>query len=290
MADKALLCGVNRYADLNMSLRGPVSDATRFLRNVLAPLYGFGPGDVVTLFDDRCTTDELRTALRWLTEDRQPGDRTCFYFSGHGSLMPGAGPGRNILCTHDINAHWLDPVTDREVQEVLDALGRSEFFADCCHSGTFGFDNPDAQAVGVKGGLASQADGGTASLPSLAARYIPFGGSPGPEPLSVATRSQQGMACGSGAAVYFHEAFKDKAQWGACLDEQVAYELGSGGEFWGLFSQCLVKHLTENPNLPRLTLMQEMGRHIQARYGPGLVQTPTLATATGNVQKPFFVF
>lgn len=144
MSKKALLVGINAYADPASNLRGCLNDV-RQVRGVLAERFRFGegPGALRVLLDARATGSAIRTGLRWLVHGAGPGDLLVFHYSGHGSQVPDRnGDERGdrldeILCPHDMD--WNDPFTDDELDAIVRQVPGGAVLAvvlDCCHAGT----------------------------------------------------------------------------------------------------------------------------------------------------------
>jgi hypothetical protein len=141
MTSKALLCGVNAYADI--PLRGCVNDVYN-LQRVLLDRYGFPPQQVRLLLDADCVKSHLLESWRWLTEDASPGDVLLFHFSGHGSYIPDTEGEEEdmrdeITCLQ--NFAFDDPdsyISDDEWYEMTQAVDPGVhlmLIKDTCHSG-----------------------------------------------------------------------------------------------------------------------------------------------------------
>lgn len=85
---RALLVGINRYADPRwIPLNGAENDA-KLQREVLIHCFGFESDAIVTLTNEQATRENILNQfeehlLRWA----QPGDVAVFHFSGHGSQV-----------------------------------------------------------------------------------------------------------------------------------------------------------------------------------------------------------
>lgn len=142
MAKKALIVGINSYADA--PLRGCVNDAEA-MHALLTGTYGFSGDDVRVLCDGRATTDAIKHRLGWLVDGARPGDHLVFHFSGHGSQVRDRGPQDEladhkdeILCPVDLD--WREKVvTDDDLAAFFRRVPRGAFLnvvLDCCHSGS----------------------------------------------------------------------------------------------------------------------------------------------------------
>ena len=139
---KALLVGINQYAQPGANLKGCVNDALTMAK-VLTEHYGFNREDIRLLTDHRATTANIRTRLAWLLDGARPGSVLVFHFSGHGSQVRDRDGDEledgldEILCPYDLN--WDDPFTDDELRRAIQTVPDGANFTlllDCCHSGT----------------------------------------------------------------------------------------------------------------------------------------------------------
>lgn len=141
MARKALLCGINAYAD--QPLRGCVNDVLNVQR-VLLDRFGFSSADVQLLLDQACLKSRLLEGWRWLTSGAQAGDVLVFHISGHGSYIPDpqgeeADLRDEITCL--ANFDFNDPdsyVSDDEWYQLTQAVDPNVHLLvvkDTCHSG-----------------------------------------------------------------------------------------------------------------------------------------------------------
>jgi hypothetical protein len=142
MAKKALIVGINSYADA--PLRGCVNDA-HAMHSLLTEQYGFAGEDVRVLCDGRATADAIKHRLAWLVAGAKPGDHLVFHFSGHGSQVRDRGPldeladhKDEILCPVDLD--WKEKVvTDDDLAAYFRKVPKGAILnvvLDCCHSGT----------------------------------------------------------------------------------------------------------------------------------------------------------
>lgn len=140
---KALLVGVNEYADPRIPvLRGCLNDVTNIV-HVLKMYFGFENRDIRALTDTMATGEQIMRGLEWLMSDAGPGDLRVFHFSGHGSQVPDEGGDDvdgldEILCPYDIDWNAKRYITDDMLAECFAALAPGahlEVILDCCHSG-----------------------------------------------------------------------------------------------------------------------------------------------------------
>jgi len=144
--DRALLIGINTYQNFN-PLSAAVNDV-RLMKTVARKVWGFGPGQIKVLTDQRATAGNIRDALlEWLTLGTAPGDRVLLYYSGHGVCVPddtGDEPdGRDeALAAYDAqpagHLRFRNVITDDELRRFFADLNDREVMviADSCYSGT----------------------------------------------------------------------------------------------------------------------------------------------------------
>ncbi len=88
-ADRALIVGVDVYADQSISTTdGSVADA-RTMEKLLVERLGFVSGSIRTLLNDQATAQAITENFQtWLIDGTRPGDRVFFYYAGHGFQAP----------------------------------------------------------------------------------------------------------------------------------------------------------------------------------------------------------
>ena len=134
----ALIIGVSRYADANTpQLPGTRIDkesATQMAEAMQVP-----SSNIQYLEDEQATGDNIRKALRDLTDKVQDGDRVFIHFSGHGTRYndPLAGGCVEALLAYDGGGRGT--LTNREMAALLKPLTNKtdKLFVmyDACHSG-----------------------------------------------------------------------------------------------------------------------------------------------------------
>lgn len=83
-AKKALLVGVEEYANPDYNLKG-VKEDVRLLQELLVRKGIFAESEIKTLVNKDATKDAIVRAFKdWLVKGTKPGDLALFYFSGHG--------------------------------------------------------------------------------------------------------------------------------------------------------------------------------------------------------------
>ena len=155
---RALLIGIDDYTASRLvgpprpntkdrgwpDLTGTVNDVG-ILRHMLIHVYGFEPGDVVTLTNEQATHDVILQKIKGhLVEPAAKGDIVFYYFAGHGSRVPNPlsdepdGHGESIvpadsrLGSPDILDKELRPLFNR----ILDRGAQLTLLLDHCYSGS----------------------------------------------------------------------------------------------------------------------------------------------------------
>lgn len=221
---KALLVGVEAYADPDLPpARGALDDVEN-MRDLLVERFGFAPADVRVLEGSAATRQGILDAFEaHLVADAAPGGLVYFHFSGHGSqifdrsgdeadgwdetLMP-YDSGRGKLANRDVLDDELGLLFDRVRARGAQAV----FVLDSCHGGT-----------------GTRADGGRGVPADL--RGAPDGVSP-PRISSLArSRADRGYTLISAtAAVERARAFRDAGgQWHGALTYFLARALRRAG-------------------------------------------------------------
>ena len=150
--DRALIIGINLYADARIQdLRGAVRDA-RNMHRLLSEHLGFEPEDIRTLINGEATREGILTAIReWLVEGTHPGARALLYYAGHGYFqLDEDGDERDgydeVLVPQDAKIvsgetrpmQVANLIRDDEVGALFDELRdrKAYLIVDSCHSGT----------------------------------------------------------------------------------------------------------------------------------------------------------
>jgi len=141
--NKALLIGVNQYADPTIStLAGCVNDAYEMSAALQA--CGLEAENIRLLTDDRATAEGIRSRLHWLLDDAKAGDMRVLAFSGHGTRIAQYGPSGQVesfsecICPHDFDWTPDHYVSDRDFYDLYSQLDYDVEFImmiDSCHSG-----------------------------------------------------------------------------------------------------------------------------------------------------------
>ncbi len=156
----ALIIGISRYADpATPSLPGARIDkesATQMAQAMQVPA-----GNIRYLQDEQATGNNIRQALKELTDKVLDGDRVFIHYSGHGTRYndPAAGGCVEALLAHD--GGQSGTITNREIADLLKTITNKtdKLFVmyDACHSGglvqaassvrTRGFSNPNDEGL-----------------------------------------------------------------------------------------------------------------------------------------------
>jgi len=147
---KSLVSGDVRHWNYS-DLEGAINDVNLVEALLLAPDFGFQPGDISKLITPETTTAEaiLATLRRELVETAAAGDVRIVYYSGHGNFIRNAALKRvNPNTRNEFDQtivpsdHWqgVVDVRDKELARILwDSASKGvivTFIADSCHSGS----------------------------------------------------------------------------------------------------------------------------------------------------------
>ncbi len=134
----ALIIGISRYADASTPpLPGALIDresATQMAAAMQVP-----PSNITYLHDEQATGNNIRAAIRSLTDRVQDGDRVFIHYSGHGTRYkdPVAGGCVEALLAYDGGQSSI--LTNREMTGLLQSITNKtdKLFVmyDACHSG-----------------------------------------------------------------------------------------------------------------------------------------------------------
>lgn len=139
---KALLIGINEYADPSDNLEGCVNDVFRM--SAVLQECGVDADHIRIVLNDRATASGIRERIDWLLDDAREDDQRVLFYSGHGAQMPSYG-GDDIpedvdecLVPHDFAWTEDSAIIDDwffEAYRNLPYTVRFNVILDCCHSG-----------------------------------------------------------------------------------------------------------------------------------------------------------
>lgn len=256
---RALLVGINSYP--TRPLRGCLNDVAAF-RELLVAGYGFDPGDVAELTEQRATRGAILRGLRALVGASEHGDSMVFYFCGHGDQLPTKDPREldlldEVLCPIEFDWTPETSILDNELREIFDSIPagvRTTWVFDACHTGD------------IDEGL----DEDIATYRSLSRAGAHAGGG--------AHRLGRGLRAEGAHGVILT----------ACKSSERAADIDVGGAVRGAFSYHLARAAWRDPHAALRDLLDEVRRELHAMnqhpeaYGLGLDE-PFLCTKELNV-------
>ncbi|HWB05804.1 MAG TPA: caspase family protein [Verrucomicrobiales bacterium] len=139
---KALLIGINNYANPQNNLEGCVNDV--FEMSAVLQECGFDPDDIRVVLDERATAQGIKERIEWLLDGARGDDERFLYYSGHGAQIPSYGADDipeevdECLVPHDFAWTPETAVVDDWFYEIYHNLPYTVQFVtmmDCCHSG-----------------------------------------------------------------------------------------------------------------------------------------------------------
>lgn len=239
---KALIVGINEYADPSNNLSGCVNDAVDVYDTLL--ICGFPRTRRKLLLNEKATTENIKKELNKLVAGAEPGDVLVFYYSGHGSQVPDMDSEETdqldeIICPHDIDFYegkYIDDDYLKEVFSKLPAGVRCDVIFDSCFSGT-------ATRLLSRVGLGERVE----SLSGKRQRYLaPPRDMLGRINSSIPSRTRINSVGTSMIGIGIPKVeLKGKEQmnalWSACQEYQVAWELDIGGQVRGAFTYSLMR-------------------------------------------------
>jgi hypothetical protein len=270
MTRKALLCGINSYA--NAPLKGCVNDAHN-VRDLLVNNFGFRPEEIRLLEDEQVVKAELLRQWEWLTSGATPGDVLVFHFSGHGSYVPDESGEEldlrdEITCLQDMD--FNDPatyLTDDEWYELargVDPAVQLIILKDTCHSGGsarfIGVRSADGQERVVLANNPAELKGRRSSDPppesSLSnTRFL--------VPPHAPARAWRGEV-GSTHPTRLAEVPQTSLM--ACKEDQTAADAPIDGDFHGAFTYHLCQVLRANGDLGSTEAIESVAQQLQGRF------------------------
>jgi hypothetical protein len=134
----ALIIGISRYAEANVPPL-PGAHIDRESATQMAGAMQVPASNISYLQDEQATGDNIRAAIRKLTETVQDGDRVFIHYSGHGTRYndPASGGCVEALLAYD--GGQSGTLTNREMAELLKPITNKTdkliVMYDACHSG-----------------------------------------------------------------------------------------------------------------------------------------------------------
>lgn len=139
---RALLVGVDQYADSGNNLNGCVNDVED-VYSLLINRFGFHADNIRVLTDERATKANILHRLQWLMRETQPGGEAVYYHSGHGTQVRDRNGDElsDVLdeCLVPYDFDWDDPLLDDELAQIFGSLPENAYLTmicDTCHSGS----------------------------------------------------------------------------------------------------------------------------------------------------------
>jgi hypothetical protein len=145
MNNKALLVGINAYANPNNNLRGCINDIVDMEYFIASKNKVYAKENIKTLTDSRATKKGILDHLNWLLMGASAGDQILFHYSGHGAQLPSKGHAfekdglDEIICPYDFsdaNAAKT-AITDKEFAKIFTTIPKGVHFvwiSDSCHA------------------------------------------------------------------------------------------------------------------------------------------------------------
>ncbi|MCX7761842.1 MAG: caspase family protein [Candidatus Kryptonium sp.] len=136
----ALIIGINEYQSLP-PLTGAVKSA-KMIREKLVREFGFEAENVIELYDDHATRENILKAFDRLMDPKRIGkdDRVLIYFAGHGVTRTVGGKDKGYIMPVDgvMEKFASTAISTDQLHEFQEAIpAKHVFFAmDACYSGT----------------------------------------------------------------------------------------------------------------------------------------------------------
>jgi hypothetical protein len=269
MTRKAVLCGINNYA--NAPLKGCVNDA-RNVRDLLVNNFGFPPEEIHLLEDQQVVKAKVLRQWDWLTSGARAGDILVFHFSGHGSYVPDeSGEEQDlrdeITCLQDMD--FNDPatyLTDDEWYELAQRVDPSVqliILKDTCHSGgsarfidVLGDDGRKRVVLSNPAELKGRRSSDPPPESSISnARFL--------VPPQTAARAWRGQV---GSTRPTRLADVPQTSLMACMETQTAADAPIDGDFHGAFTYHLCQVLRGNGDLGSREAIEAVAQQLQGRF------------------------
>lgn len=151
MAKKALIVGIDDYSvqsnhdsqaySLGWPTLGSCVNDADSMYHLLIDAFKFDPDDIILYKDVQATRRNILSALTYLLANAVPGDVVCFYFSGHGGILPANSSDDNTRFYEAIIPYRGDWIHDFRLDEIARSADYDPnkvnftIISDSCHSG-----------------------------------------------------------------------------------------------------------------------------------------------------------
>ena len=134
----ALIIGIDKYQNAN-PLRYAVNDA-KAVRDLIVNEFGFGAKNVIELYDEMATKDNILRAFDDLIKNTGENDRVFIFYAGHGITMPlpeGKERGYILPVDADPSKPVLTAISTDQLNEFSEAIPAKHlyFVMDACYGG-----------------------------------------------------------------------------------------------------------------------------------------------------------
>ncbi len=141
MTKSALVVGINDYSVQGAgNLSYCVNDANS-MYHLLRHAFNFEEENMILLRDSRATRRNILSALTYLLSNTQPGDVVCFFYAGHGDIMPATSNPDNTLYYEGIVPYKGISIMDLDLDAAIRNSGvdltqiNLTIILDSCHAG-----------------------------------------------------------------------------------------------------------------------------------------------------------
>jgi hypothetical protein len=134
----ALIIGIDKYRNAT-PLRYAVNDA-KAVRDLIVNEFGFGAKNVIELYDEQATKDNILRAFDELIKNTDENDRVFIFYAGHGITMPlpeGKERGYILPVDADPSKPVLTAISTDQLNEFSEAMPAKHlyFVMDACYGG-----------------------------------------------------------------------------------------------------------------------------------------------------------
>jgi hypothetical protein len=134
----ALVIGINKYENVEQ-LKYATNDA-KSVAGVLQNNFGFDPGNVTVLLDEKAQREDIMLAFDRLRRNSKKDDRVFVFFAGHGMTIPtpdGRQKGYILPCDADKNDLFTTAISTDQLNEISQAIAAKHLFfvMDACYGG-----------------------------------------------------------------------------------------------------------------------------------------------------------